>query len=115
MYAAKGKKGGLQILPFSQISAKEEFSNVKEEARDDLLAIHRVPPQLMSELPSDNGNYGDVEKAAKVFSINELKKGGVFVQLCRGGETLSVLGFRGIGMSRKTVQTCEELRCHFSY
>ncbi|CEE89979.1 Presumed portal vertex protein (GpQ) (fragment) [Xenorhabdus nematophila str. Anatoliense] len=72
VYAANGKKDGLQILPFSQISAKDEFTNIKEVTRDDLLAMHRVPPQLMGFSPSNGGNFGDVEKAAKVFAINEL-------------------------------------------
>ncbi|MEQ1966209.1 portal protein [Xenorhabdus nematophila] len=71
VYAANGKKDGLQILPFSQISAKDEFTNIKEATRDDLLAMHRVPPQLMGFSPSNGGNFGDVEKAAKVFAIND--------------------------------------------
>ncbi|MEQ1965806.1 phage portal protein [Xenorhabdus nematophila] len=72
VYAANGKKDGLQILPFSQISAKDEFTNIKEATRDDMLAMHRVPPQLMGIMPTGGGNFGDVEKAAKVFAINEL-------------------------------------------
>ncbi|MGJ0626405.1 phage portal protein, partial [Xenorhabdus bovienii] len=31
-----------------------------------------VPPQLMGIMPTGGGNFGDVEKAAKVFAINEL-------------------------------------------
>lgn len=72
VYAAGGKKDGIQILPFSQIAAKDEFMNVKEATRDDLLAMHRVPPQLMGIVPTGSGSFGDVEKAAKVFAINEL-------------------------------------------
>lgn len=72
VYAANGKKDGIQILPFSQIAAKDEFMNVKEATRDDLLAMHRVPPQLMGIVPTGSGSFGDVEKAAKVFAINEL-------------------------------------------
>lgn len=72
VYSANGKKDGIQILPFSQIAAKDEFMNVKDATRDDLLAMHRVPPQLMGIVPTGAGSFGDVEKAAKVFSINEL-------------------------------------------
>lgn len=72
VYAAGGKKDGIQILPFSQIAAKDEFMSVKDTTRDDLLAMHRVPPQLMGIVPSGSSNFGDIEKAAKVFSINEL-------------------------------------------
>ena len=42
-----GGKDGVQILPFQQITAKDEFMNVKASSRDDILAAHRVPPQLM--------------------------------------------------------------------
>lgn len=72
VYAAGGKKDGLQILPFSQIAAKDEFTGIKDATRDDMLAIHRVPPQLMGVLPNNTGGLGDIEKAAKVFAINEL-------------------------------------------
>lgn len=72
VYAAGGKKDGLQILPFSQIAAKDEFTGIKDATRDDMLAIHRVPPQLMGVMPGNVGGFGDVEKAAQVFSVNEL-------------------------------------------
>ncbi|WP_435954074.1 phage portal protein [Dryocola sp. BD626] len=72
VYAAGGKKDGLQILPFSQIAAKDEFTGIKDATRDDMLAAHRVPPQLMGVMPGNAGGFGDVEKAARVFSINEL-------------------------------------------
>ncbi|WP_315708978.1 phage portal protein [Brenneria uluponensis] len=72
VYAAGGKKDGLQILPFSEITAKDEFTGIKNATRDDMLAAHRVPPQLMGIMPNNTGGFGDVEKAAKVFAINEL-------------------------------------------
>ncbi|WP_140920900.1 phage portal protein [Limnobaculum xujianqingii] len=72
VYAAGGKKDGLQILPFSQIAAKDEFTGIKDATRDDMLAIHRVPPQLMGVMPGNVGGFGDVEKAAQVFAVNEL-------------------------------------------
>lgn len=72
VYAVGGKKDGLQILPFSEITAKDEFTGVKNATRDDMLAAHRVPPQLMGIMPNNTGGFGDVEKAAKVFAINEL-------------------------------------------
>lgn len=72
VYAAGGKKDGLQIMPFSQIAAKDEFTGIKDATRDDMLAVHRVPPQLMGVMPNNAGGLGDIEKAAKVFAINEL-------------------------------------------
>lgn len=72
VYAAGGKKDGIQIMPFSEITAKDDFSSIKNITRNDMLAAHRVPPQLMGIIPNDSSNFGDVEKAARVFAINEL-------------------------------------------
>ncbi|ENQ6029524.1 phage portal protein, partial [Escherichia coli] len=72
IHAPNGGKEGVQILPFQQITAKDEFMNVKAASRDDVLASHRVPPQLMGAMPGEKSAFGDVEKAARVYAINEL-------------------------------------------
>jgi PBSX family phage portal protein len=72
MYAPNGKKEGIQVIPISEVAAKDEFFNIKNVTRDDLLAAHRVPPQLMGIIPNNTGGFGDVEKAAMVFAVNEL-------------------------------------------
>lgn len=72
MYAPGGKKDGIQLIPVSEVAAKDEFANIKNVTRDDQLAAHRVPPQLMGIVPSNNGGFGDAEKAAKVFNANEI-------------------------------------------
>jgi PBSX family phage portal protein len=46
MYAPNGKKDGIQLFPVSEVAAKDEFWNIKNETRDDQLAAHRVPPQV---------------------------------------------------------------------
>lgn len=73
MYAPNGKKDGLQLIPVSEVAAKDDFWNIKNTSRDDQLAGHRVPPQLMGIIPSNTGGFGDVEKAATVFVTNELE------------------------------------------
>lgn len=73
MYAPSGKKDGIQIIPVSEVAAKDEFLNIKRASRDDQLASHRVPPQLMGIVPDNTGGFGDVEKAANVFVANELE------------------------------------------
>ena len=73
IYAPGGKEKGLQVIPLSDAVAKDDFLNIKNSSRDDVLAAHRVPPQLMGIVPSNVGGFGDVEKAAKVFFINEIK------------------------------------------
>lgn len=72
MYSPNGKKDGIQIIPLSEVAAKDEFMNIKNVSRDDMLAAHRVPPQMMGIIPSNVGGFGDVEKAARVFVRNEL-------------------------------------------
>lgn len=72
MYSPNGKKDGLQIIPLSEVAAKDEFLNIKNVSRDDMMAAHRVPPQMMGIMPNNVGGFGDVEKASKVFVRNEL-------------------------------------------
>lgn len=72
MYAPAGKKDGIQVIPLAEVAAKDEFASIKNVTRDDQLAMQRVPPQLMGILPNNTGGFGDVEKAARVFAINEL-------------------------------------------
>lgn len=72
MYSPSGKKDGIQIIPLSEVAAKDEFLNIKNVSRDDMMAAHRVPPQMMGIIPNNTGGFGDVEKASKVFVRNEL-------------------------------------------
>ena len=73
MYAPGGKKDGIQLIPVSEVAAKDDFAGIKNITRDDQLAMHRVPPQLLGVMPGNVGGFGDVEKAAKVFWVNEIK------------------------------------------
>lgn len=73
MYAPNGKKDGIQLIPVAEVAAKDEFLNIKNVTRDDQLAAHRVPPQLMGIMPGNNSPFGDAEKAAMVFEANEIQ------------------------------------------
>jgi PBSX family phage portal protein len=73
MYAPKGKKDGIQLLPIGEVAAKDEFWNIKKVTVEDQLAAHRVPPQLMGIIPSNAGGFGDVTKAADVFNALEIE------------------------------------------
>ena len=72
LYSLNGKKDGIQIIPLSEVAAKDEFLNIKNVSRDDMMATHRVPPQMIGIIPNNTGGFGDVEKASKVFVRNEL-------------------------------------------
>ncbi|MDH4571084.1 phage portal protein [Salinicola acroporae] len=73
MYSPHGKKDGVQIIPVSEVAAKDEFWHIKNITRDDQLAGHRIPPQLMGIIPNNTGGFGDSEKAARVYVANELE------------------------------------------
>ena len=57
----------------SEVTAKDEFFNIKNVTRDDLLAAHRVPPQLLGIVPSNTGGFGAADTVAKVFGRHEIE------------------------------------------
>lgn len=73
LYSPNGKKDGVQVIPISEVAAKDEFLGIKDATRDDVLAAHRVPPQLLGIVPKNTGGFGAVEPAARVFVKNELE------------------------------------------
>lgn len=72
MYSPTGKKDGVQVIPISEVAAKDEFVGIKNTTRDDVLAAHRVPPQLLGVVPQNTGGFGDVSKAKDVFFDSEI-------------------------------------------
>lgn len=72
LYSPNGKKDGVQVIPVSEVAARDDFFNIKNVSRDDVLAAHRIPPQLMGIVPSNTGGFGAVLPAAQVFARNEL-------------------------------------------
>lgn len=72
IHAPGGKKDGVQILPIAEVAAKDEFLGIKNVSRDDMLAVHRMPPQLLGIIPQNNGGFGDVRSAMDVFFPNEI-------------------------------------------
>ncbi len=73
MYAPGGKKDGIQLLPVSEVAAKDEFGSINNISRDDLLAALRIPPQLMGIVPQNAGGFGSLREAAEVWAVNELE------------------------------------------
>jgi capsid portal protein len=60
-------------VPLSEVAARDDFFNIKNVSRDDALAAHRIPPQLLGIVPSNTGGFGAVLPAAQVFARNEIK------------------------------------------
>lgn len=71
-YSPNGSKDGIKVIPISEVAAKDEFAGMKNVTRDDQLAAHRVPPQMMGIIPNNSGGFGDAESASRVFQRNEI-------------------------------------------
>lgn len=72
-YSPNGDKEGLKLIPISEVTAKDEFANIKAFSRDDQLAACRVPPNLMGIVPTNSSGFGSVTDAANVFARNEIE------------------------------------------
>lgn len=72
MYSPGGKKDGIQVIPVSEVTAKDEFNNIKNITRDDILAALRIPPQLMGIVPQNAGGFGSIKDATASWTENEL-------------------------------------------
>lgn len=72
VHIPKGKKDGIQIMPIADVTAKDEFSSVKNISRDDMLAAHRTPPQLIGIIPQNNGGFGKVGETRDAYYETEI-------------------------------------------
>jgi len=53
-------------------SGKKYVLNIKNVSRDNMLAAHWVPPQMMGNILNNTSGFGDVEKASRMFVRDEL-------------------------------------------
>lgn len=73
LHSPNGKKEGIQLIPVSEVAAKDEFTGIKSVTRDDMLASLRVPPQLLGIVPQNSGGFGSIRDAAMVWAAMELE------------------------------------------
>lgn len=73
VYAPGGNKEGIQLIPISEVAAKDEFTKIKDATREDELGMHRVPPQLIGVVPKNAAGFGAVGAASRVFARNEIQ------------------------------------------
>lgn len=73
VHAPKGKPDGLKLIPFNEVAAKDDFLNIKDVSRDDVLAAHRMPPVLLGIVPKSTGGFGDIARAADVYHMTEVE------------------------------------------
>lgn len=72
----KGKdteKSKPELIPVGKIDARDEFSNIKNVSKGDILTAHRIPLELMSVAQDGFTTSLDLNKVDKIFYKNELK------------------------------------------
>ena len=72
LYSPGGNKDGIKLIPIGEVAARDEFLNIKNVSRDDILVVHRVPPQLLGVVPQNAGGFGNIKDATQVFLVNEI-------------------------------------------
>ena len=73
IHEAGGPADGIKVIPVSEFAAKDEFLNINNISRDDQLAAHRMPPQLLGIVPTNGGGLGSIEQAEAMFYRNEIR------------------------------------------
>ncbi|PWC18230.1 phage portal protein [Brenneria corticis] len=67
-----GDKEGVQFIQMGDISAKDEFANVKNISAQDVLNAHRFPAGLCGIIPQNAAGLGDPEKARDTYRKDEI-------------------------------------------
>ena len=67
-----GDKEGVQFIQMGDISAKDEFSSVKNISAQDILNAHRFPAGLAGIIPENAAGLGDPEKAEATYKKSEV-------------------------------------------
>ena len=73
VHAPDGKDNGIKILPIAEVGAKDEFLGIKSATQADVLAAHRVPPQLLGIVPAQGSAFGNPVDAVAMFLEMELE------------------------------------------
>lgn len=67
-----GDKEGVKFIPVGDISAKDEFANVKNISAQDVLTAHRFPAGLAGIIPQNTAGLGDPIKARETYRKDEV-------------------------------------------
>jgi PBSX family phage portal protein len=72
VHAPNGKEGSLKIIPVTEAGAKDEFLGIKNATQADVMAAHRVPPQLLGIVPAQGSAFGSPTDATAMFWTLEI-------------------------------------------
>jgi len=68
----KGDPEGVKILPVGEVSAKDEFANIKGITAQDVFTAHRFPAGLAGIIPTNGAIMGDPEKTRATYRKDEV-------------------------------------------
>ncbi|ENO8558508.1 TPA: phage portal protein [Yersinia enterocolitica] len=67
-----GDPEAVKFIQMGDISAKDEFANVKNISAQDILNAHRFPAGLAGQIPENAAGLGDPEKARNTYRKDEI-------------------------------------------
>ncbi|EOJ0032734.1 phage portal protein, partial [Salmonella enterica subsp. enterica serovar Soerenga] len=67
-----GDGDAIKFIEMGDISAKDEFANIKNISAQDILNAHRFPAGLAGIVPQNTAGLGDVEKAERIYKKSEV-------------------------------------------
>lgn len=67
-----GDPEGVKFIQMGDISAKDEFANIKNISAQDVLNAHRFPAGLAGIVPQNTAGLGDPEKARNTYRKDEV-------------------------------------------
>jgi len=73
VHAPNGKEGSIKIIPVGEAGAKDEFLGIKTATAADVMAAHRVPPQLLGIVPAQGSAFGNPTDATAMFYELEIR------------------------------------------
>lgn len=68
----RGNPEGVKLMPIGEVTAKDEFNNVKSISAQDILTAHRFPAGLAGIIPDRNSSLPDPEKARDTYRKDEV-------------------------------------------
>lgn len=68
----RGNPEGVKLINIGEVTAKDEFSNVKNITAQDVLTAHRFPAGIAGIIPQNAAGLGDPVKAEATYKKNEI-------------------------------------------
>lgn len=81
-------KEPVKVIPVGDIGTKDEYERIKNVTQTEMLAMHRMRPELSGIIPQNTGGFGDPEKSMKVY--HELEITALQAQFLELNDTLGV-------------------------